>query len=323
MSDFQLNTELLRDQVATGVSTREAFGQEIVRLAEANEDIVVVNADLVNSLKLGEFAKKFPQRLIQVGVAEQNMAGIGLGLANYGKIPFITSFAAFSPGLNWSQLRLAAQTNANIKVISSHYGLNIGEDGASAQMLEDLAMIRVLPNFEVITPADSIQTKQALAYAAGKNGPIYIRLTREAYPVIYRDDYVFKPGIADLLTTGSSATLVATGSMVATALDIAKTLAERGKSLEVINLHTVKPLDAGTIIRSLQKNGRLITLEEHQLAAGMGSAVLEEVTGKVKIDSYLAIGCQDRFGQSGSKADLLSEYGLDEQSILRRIAEFL
>jgi transketolase len=323
MSDFELNRELLRGQEVAGVSTREAFGQEIVRLAEANQDIVVVNADLVSSLKLGEFAKKFPQRLIQVGVAEQNMAGVALGLANYGKIPFITSFAAFSPGLNWSQIRLAAQSNANIKVISSHYGLNIGEDGASAQMLEDLAIMRVLPNFEVITPADSIQTKEALAYAAGKKGPVYIRLTREAYPVIYRDDYVFKPGAADVLSTGSSATLVATGTMVATAINIAQILAERGKSLEVINLHTVKPLDAGAIIASLLKTGKLITLEEHQLAAGMGSAVLESITGKVKIDRYLGIGCEDRFGQSGSKAELLAHYGLDEQSILRRITEFL
>ncbi len=323
MSDFELNRKFLREQEVAGVSTREAFGQEIVRLAEGNEDIVVVNADLVNSLKLGEFAKKFPQRLVQVGVAEQNMAGVALGLANYGKIPFITSFAAFSPGLNWSQLRLAAQSNANIKVISSHYGLNIGEDGASAQMLEDLAIMRVLPNLEVITPADSIQTKQALAYAASKKGPVYIRLTREAYPVIYNDDYNFTPGAADLLTTGSSATLVATGTMVGTAISIAKTLAARGKSMEVINAHTVKPLDADTIISSLQKTSRLITLEEHQLAAGMGSAVLEAITGKVKLDSYLAIGCEDRFGQSGSKDELLAHYGLDEQSILRKITEFL
>jgi transketolase len=312
---------MLNSDFSQTEATRTGLGDELTAHAD-NKDLVVVNADLPSSLKLDKFIEAAPERYIQVGVAEQVMASIGTGLALYGKIPFITSFAAFSPGLNWSQLRLAAMSKANLKVASSHYGLNVGEDGASAQMLEDVALMRTLPNFAVVTPADYTQARQAVRAAIQHLGPIYLRFTRSKYPVIFAEDSEFQIGKAQLLKEGSELTIVATGTMVYPGLQIVEKLAAAGVSAELINLHTVKPLDKETILNSVNKTKRLVTMEEHQIMGGMGSAVLEALAGETNYKSLL-LGIEDAFGTSGEGMAVVAEYGLDSESLLQRIRNFL
>ncbi len=296
-------------------ATREAFGEEIVRIAEENEKVVVVNADLPGSLKLDEFIKKFPDRYIQVGVAEQAMASIGTGLALAGKIPLITSFAAFSPSLNWSQIRLAASTNINLKIISSHYGVNVGEDGSSAQMLEDVALMRVLPNMTVTTPADSNQTKLALIEVIAHEGISYLRLTRSKFPVIYEENSSFSLTSANHLSSGDDLTLVATGSTVYEALLAVQELKDKGITVDLFDVHTVKPLDVRQIRESLNKTGKLLVVEEHQIACGLGSAILESLDDHNF--KHKLLGVNDQFGQSGNGMELMQYYGIAADSIAK------
>lgn len=303
-------------------ATREAFGEAIVDLAERNESVVVLNADLEGSLKLEKFRKKFPDRIFQVGVAEQALAGIGTGLALYGKVPFITSFAAFSPGLNWSQIRLAVISEANLKVASSHYGLTVGEDGPTAQALEDVALMRVLPKMLVLNPADANQTVQALAALAKHQGPGYIRFTRAKLPVFLRAESSFEVGVPQLLREGYEATVVATGSSVFETLIAAAELAQKGVELEVFNLHTIKPIKPELLRKSLEKTGKLITVEEHQIAGGAGSAVLEALASS-GIPQTLQIGMDNEFGTSGSGSEIVKNFELDSTGIAAKISNFL
>lgn len=329
MNNDYLVVNYLDEQALEKRATREGLGDALVTAAETNAQVSVINADLPSSLRLEEFAQKFPERYVQVGVAEQLMAGVGTGMALYGKIPFITSFAAFSPGLNWSQIRLAAMSEANLKVASSHYGLNVGEDGASAQMLEDVALMRVLPNFKVVTAADYNQAKQTVAAAIAHEGPVYLRFTRSKYPVFMSPDAEFVLGKAQLLRTGTAATVVVTGSLVYETLQAAAALAEAGIELEVINLHTVKPVDIETLEESIAKTGKLVTVEEHAIAGGMGSAVLEAlvrsaaVSGSAFDHPALLIGVDDKFGTSGNGEQVLAAYGLDRKSLQVKIQDFL
>lgn len=248
----------------TKKSIRAGWGEGIVQVARKNPDVVVLNADLPGSLKLEGFIHEFSERYFQVGVAEQNMAGIATGMAHAGKIPFITSFAAFSPGLNFSQIRLAAMSHLPLKVVGSHYGLNVGPDGASAQMESDIAMMRALPDVRVLSPADYNQAIQMVAAMADGAGVDYIRVTRADFPV-FLDDTPIEIGKAQKLLEGEDITIIATGSMVYEALQVAQSFIAEGKSVDFLNIHTIKPLDSESIITSVQKTHRVVVIEEHNV----------------------------------------------------------
>jgi transketolase len=301
---------------------RNGFGEAVVELGEENEDIVVLNADLPGSLRVPAFEEKFPERTYQVGIAEQAMAGIGTGLALYGKIPFITTFASFSPGINWANIRTAAMSHANLKIASSHYGLNVGADGASAQMLADIALMRVLPNMVVLSPADFNQTKQAISAAAEHDGCVYIRFTREKFPVFLKAEVDFEIGKAQVLKEGKDITVLATGSVVYEAVKTVEALEEKGVDAELINIHTVKPIDKEAIVRSVKKTGKMATIEEHYNAGGMGSAAIEAISQESPVPT-LQLGVDDEFGRSGDGFEVMKAYGLHRDSFVERIEKFV
>lgn len=253
------------ENALTKKSIRAGWGEGIVQLARKNSNVVVLNADLPGSLKLEGFIHEFPDRYFQVGVAEQNMAGIATGMAHAGKIPFITSFAAFSPGLNFSQIRLAAMSHLPLKVVGSHYGLNVGPDGASAQMESDIAMMRALPGVRVFSPADYNQAIQLVATMAEGEGVDYIRVTRADFPVFLEPSSPLEIGKAQKLLDGEDMTIIATGSMVYEALQVAQEFIAAGKSVDFLNIHTIKPLDRESIIASAQKTGKVVVIEEHNV----------------------------------------------------------
>lgn len=252
------------ESALTKKSLRAGWGDGIVSLASKNPNIVVLNADLPSSLKLEKFIAQFPERYIQVGVAEQNMAGIASGMALAGKIPFITSFAAFSPGLNFSQIRLAAMSHLPLKIIGSHYGLNVGPDGASAQMESDIALMRSIPSIRVFSPADYSQTMQLIETIGGNLTTDYVRVTRADFPV-FLDETDFDIGKAQKLLEGGDITIIATGSMVYESLMVAKELIAIGKMVDFLNIHTIKPLDRESIILSASKTKKVVVIEEHTI----------------------------------------------------------
>jgi transketolase len=247
------------------LSSREGFGQGLVEAAQQSAQIVGLCADLTSSLKMSRFAELFPERFFQVGVAEQNMAGIASGLALAGKIPFITSFAAFSPGLNFSQIRLAAMSHLPLKIIGSHYGLNVGPDGASAQMESDIALMRSIPTVRVFSPADATQTAQMIEKIGAENTTDYIRVTRAEFPLFLDSSIDFEIGKAQKLLDGTDITIIATGSMVYESLMVARELIDSGKTVDFLNIHTIKPLDVESIILSAAKTKRVVVIEEHNI----------------------------------------------------------
>ncbi len=301
---------------------RGGFGEGIVQIGELNKDVVVLNADLPGSLKLEKFIECFPDRYIQVGVAEQNMAGIATGFARYGKIPFITTFAAFSPGVNFSQIRLAAMSHLNFKIVGSHYGLNVGKDGASAQMNSDIAMMKALPGMTIINPADFNQAVQAVHALSAHEGMSYLRVTREKFPVFMEESGRFEIGKAQKLMDGSDVTIVATGSTVYESLMLGNKLFENGTSVDFLNMHTIKPLDIDSVIKSVEKTGKLVTIEEHNIIGGMGESLVSLVATRKPVHS-LMLGVEDVFGESGTHADLWKKYGLDRNSLLDKVSAFL
>ncbi len=298
---------------------RDGFGEALLKLGEMNKDVVAVSADLAESTRCLEFGKKYPTRFFEVGVAEQNMAGIGAGLALEGKIPFICSFAVFSPGTNWEQIRVSVCYNqANVKIISSHAGLNVGEDGATHQALEDLAIMRVLPNMTVIAPCDYNETQKAVLAAAKIKGPVYIRYGRAKCPVITDVKTHFTIGKANIMRQGKDVTIIACGPMVAEALIAAEELAKKKIQAEVINCHTIKPIDKATIIKSAKKTGKVVTIEEHQVNGGLGSAVAEVLSQHYPVPIKI-IGMPDKFGESGTAKQLLDKYGLNAKNLINQI----
>ncbi|MFA5127119.1 MAG: transketolase family protein [Patescibacteria group bacterium] len=302
-----------------GKSTRAGFGEALLALAQKNKDIVVVSADLAESTRLQAFAKKFPQRFIEVGVAEQNMMGVAAGLALSGKIAVAASFAVFSPGRNWDQLRISVcYSDANVKIIGSHAGLSVGEDGASHQALEDIAITRCLPNLTIISPADYIEAKKATMAMLKIKGPVYLRLTRPDTSIFTTEKTPFKIGQANILLKGKDATLVAHGPILSEALQAAHILSKEKISVEIINCHTIKPLDTKTILRSAQKTRAVITLEDHQINGGLGSAVAELLSEKLPTPLW-RLGAHDTFGESGDYKQLWQKYGIDSQSIISHI----
>lgn len=305
-------------------STRDGFGDGIILAGRENENVVVLTADLEDSIRVSKFKEEFPKRFIEVGIAEQNMAGIAGGLALSGKIPFITSFAVFNPGRNWEQIRLSVSyQNTNVKVVGSHAGLSACADGGSAQALEDIALTRVLPNLTVINPLDYFEVIKATVAAAKHKGPIYLRIYREETPVITTKDSPFEIGKAYTLIEGKDITILSTGPITYEALEAAKQLKAKYKiSAEVISCSTIKPLDEKTILESIAKTKKVVTLEEHNVMAGFGGAVCELLSEKHPIP-VTRIGVEDKFGQSGTYKELKDKYGISSHHITKKILDLL
>ena len=297
--------------------TRSGFGQGLLEIAKQNENIVALCADLTGSLKMGAFKEKFPQRFFQVGIAEANMMGIAAGLANAGKIPFTGTFANFSTSRVYDQLRQSiAYSNKNVKVCASHAGLTLGEDGATHQTLEDLGMIRMLPNFTVINPCDYEQTKSATLAIAKHQGPVYLRFGRPAWPVFMKNK-PFEIGKAIKLIEGTDVTIFATGHMVWKSIEAEKELEQQGISAEVINIHTLKPLDEQAILKSINKTKCVVTAEEHQITGGLGDAVAQTIVKNHLVPQEF-VAVEDRFGESGKPEELLEKYGLGVKDIVEK-----
>lgn len=305
------------------VATREAYGKALVELGRENKDIVVLDADLAKSTKTINFGKEFPDRFFDMGVAEQNMLGTAAGLAAAGKIPFASSFAVFATGRAYDQVRQSICYPAlNVKIAASHAGITVGEDGASHQALEDLALMRVLPNMTVFVPADGPSTVAAVRAAVEINGPVYIRLGRSKVPVIYRDGLQFDPGKAIRLREGKDLTLIACGIMVDKALKAAAELEKEGISAAVLDMHTVKPLDVAAVIEAARNTGAVVTAEEHSVIGGLGAAVAETLGESLPVP-LMRVGIPDVFGESGKPEELLEKYGLTVANIIAAARDVL
>ena len=297
------------------IATRDAYGEALAELGAVNENIVVLEADLSKSTKTSDFKKVYPERHFNMGIAEQNMLGVAAGFAAAGKIPFASSFAVFATGRAYDQIRNSiAYPNLNVKIAATHAGLTVGEDGGSHQMLEDIALMRALPNMTVIVPVDGIETKQAIKAAAEYEGPVYIRMGRPKVPVLFDENYTFEIGKGVVLKEGTDVTLVGTGIMVSKAVEAAELLAAEGISAAVVNISTIKPLDAELIIAQAQKTGAIVTCEEHNIYGGLGSAVAEVLVENCPVP-MARVGVADKFGESGLPDELLEKYGLTAANI--------
>lgn len=300
-----------------GAAQRNYYGKALARLAKEKDDVVVLDADLAGSTKTSEFKKAAPERFVEVGIAEQDMIGVASGLAASGKTVFASTFAVFATGRCWEQIRLAvAYPKQNVKIVSTHCGISVGEDGASHQALEDIAIMRAIPNMVVISPADAHQAYAATMAIAEERGPCYMRLGRADFPLIYPEDVKFEIGKADILREGSDVTLIGTGQMVSYCLDAAKALSEEGISAEVINISTIKPLDADAVIGSVKKTGCAVTAEEHSIIGGLGSAVAEAISESCPVP-LVRVGTKDTFGESGKAEMLMEKYGLTAKDIVK------
>ncbi|MBO4899248.1 MAG: transketolase family protein [Lachnospiraceae bacterium] len=306
------------------IATRESYGNALVEVGKENPNVVVLDADLANATKTGVFQKEFPDRHIDCGIAECNMTGIAAGLSTCGKIPFISSFAMFAAGRNYEQVRNSiGYPHLNVKIGATHAGITVGEDGASHQCLEDIALMRTIPGMTVIVPADDTEARAAVHAAVDYVGPVYLRFGRSAVPVINDPaTYKFEMGKGVVLREGKDVTIVATGIMVANALDAAEALAAEGIDAEVINIHTIKPLDEDLIIKSATKTGKVVTAEEHSVIGGLGSAVCDCLSAKHPVPVY-KIGINDQFGESGSAGALVEKYGLDAAGVAKSVKGFL
>ncbi|MBV9349801.1 MAG: transketolase family protein [Patescibacteria group bacterium] len=317
----------LSDQVFTdGIGkapTRDGFGKGSVEAGKKDDRVVVLSADLAESTRAEWFKKEFPERFIEVGVAEQNMATVAAGLANYGKIPFITSYAAFSPGRNYEQIRTTTALNdVPVKVCGMHAGISVGPDGATHQMLEDIALMRAMPNMTVIVPADAEEGRKATYAAAFTGKPAYLRFARDKTAVFTTPDTPFEIGKAYYLWKGEKpkVAIIGCGHLLYDALLAAKTLQEAGIQVSVINSHTIKPLDTGTILAAAKEAGAIVTVEEHQAAGGLGSAIAEFLSETHPVlMRFIAI--KDRFGQSGEPSELMKEYGLTAEDIAQAVRD--
>lgn len=303
-------------------ATREGFGEAILLLGKAERRVVVLTADLGESMKVEDFEKMYPERFFQVGVAEQNLMGVAAGMALSGKIPFAVSYAVFNPGRNWDQLRCSVcYTNANVKVVGGHTGISVGEDGATHQALEDIAMVRVLPQMTVVVPADYEQAKKATLAVASHTGPVYLRLTRPKTACFTTAATPFEIGRAQVMREGGSVSIFACGPLVYEAMMAAEMM--KGEvEVEVVNVHTIKPLDNETILRSAKKTGRVITLEEHQVNGGLGGAVAE-LLGEKLPTKMIRMGMKDSFGESGEAEQLWSKYELDREGVSKMIKKIV
>ncbi len=323
VTEQKLNPKLF-DADVEKVPIRNGFGEGLLQAGTNDERVVGLCADLTESTKMLAFAEKFPKRFIEMGVAEQNLAATASGMAAIGKIPFLTSYAVFSPGRNLEQIRTnICYNDRNVKIVGSHAGVSVGPDGGSHQALEDIAIMRVLPRMRVLVPADSIEALKATLAAAKNDGPVYIRLAREKTSVVTTSDSPFQFGKANLLWDhdNPSVAIIACGPLVYNSLVAAKKLEDEGLHVLVLNLHTVKPIDIEAIISVAKKAGRVVTAEEHQIAGGMGSAVAEVLAVNYPVPMEF-IGVHDQFGQSGKPEELVEHYGMGVKSIMEAAKRF-
>lgn len=296
--------------------TRSGFGEGLHELGKTNPNVVGLCADLTGSLKMDAFQKDFPERFFQVGIAEANMIGMAAGMTIGGKIPFTGTFANFSTGRVYDQIRQSvAYSNKNVKICASHAGLTLGEDGATHQILEDIGMMKMLPNMTVIVPADFNQTKQATIAIAEHEGPVYLRFGRPVMPIFVKPDADFQIGKADVLTEGKDVTIIACGHLVWKSIEAAQQLEKEGIHAEVINMHTIKPLDIQAILKSVQKTGCVVTAEEHMIAGGLGESVAQVLTRNLLAPQEF-VAVNDTFGESGTPMELMTKYGIDTANVV-------
>lgn len=320
MSELYLNPKIGHDDIESE-PTRKGFGRGLKRAGEINEQVVALCADLTESTQMSLFREAFPKRFVEIGVAEQNLVTVASGMAAMGKIPFTSSYAAFSPGRNWEQIRTTVALNDQpVKIVGSHAGISVGPDGATHQMLEDIALMRVLPNMVVVAPGDSAEAEKATLAIAGNGRPSYIRLAREATPVFTTEKTPFEIGKAYVLREGKDVTLLGTGTMTYQCLIAAQMLEKDGILAEVIHVPTIKPLDEATILASVKKTNLALTIEEAQAAAGFGGAVAELLSEKHPV-RLARLGMQDRFGESGAPNELLEHFQLTGKHIAYAIHE--
>lgn len=302
------------------IATREAYGKALAKIGQENDNIVVLDADLSKSTKTADFKAVCPERFINMGIAEGNMMSVAAGMAACGKIPFASTFAVFATGRAFEQIRNSiCYPKLNVKVCATHAGITVGEDGASHQSVEDISLMRSIPNMVVISPSDAVETEAAIEAIVKYNGPCYVRLGRSAVTVINDNaDYKFEIGKGVTLREGKEATIIATGVMVEAALEAFNVLAEEGIKVRVVNMHTIKPIDEEAIISAARETGLIITAEEHSVIGGLGSAVAEVVTGNCPVP-VLRVGIKDVFGESGKPAELLKAYGLTAEDIVKAV----
>lgn len=305
------------------IATRESYGNALVELGQEHENLVVLDADLAGATKTGTFQKAFPERHIDCGIAEANMAGIAAGLATCGKVPFMSSFAMFAAGRAFEQVRNSiGYPHLNVKIGATHAGISVGEDGATHQCNEDIALMRTIPGMVVINPCDDVEARAAVKAAYEYVGPVYMRFGRLAIPVINDEaSYKFEIGKGIVMREGKDVTIIATGLCVNESLEAAKMLVADGIDAEVINIHTIKPLDEELVISSAQKTGKVVTVEEHSVIGGLGSAVCDVLSEKAPT-KVMKIGVYDRFGESGPAVELIKKYELDAESIYKKVKAF-
>lgn len=301
------------------IATRQSYGEKLAKLGEENKNIVVLDADLSEATKTNIFAKQFPDRFIDVGIAEQNLMGIASGLAAYGKIPYVSTFAAFAAGRSYDQIRSSiCYPNLNVKICATHSGMTVGEDGATHQMLEDLSLMRTLPNMQVFSPSDDIQTKWIIEEVSKIQGPVYVRLARVPTPIIYDEKQKFEIGKMIQLGEGTDATIFATGVMVAEGLKAQKELAKEGIDVRIIDVHTIKPIDKEMIVKCAKETKKIITIEDHSIIGGLGSAICEVLSEEYPT-KVVRMGMKDRFGKSGKAEQLLKYFKMDSQAIIDEV----
>jgi transketolase len=305
------------------VPTRNGYGEGVVELGQTDQNVVVLTGDLAGSTKAADFQKKFSDRFIEVGIAEQNMMGIAAGLAIAGKTPFISSYAVFSPGRSWDQLRVSVcYSNLNVKIAGAHTGISVGPDGATHQALEDIAITRVLPNLTVVVPCDYVETKKATIALGQMQGPAYFRFAREKTPVMTTAETPFRVGKAEIFKEGSQVALIGSGPVLYNGLMAAMELEKEGISVLVINNHTIKPIDSETIVWAAKLTGAVVTLEEHQIMGGCGSAVAEVLAQNYPVPMEM-VGVSDHFGESGEPNELIEKYGMGKDNIKQAIKKVL
>ena len=305
----------------SNIATRDAYGKALVKLGQTNEKVVVLDADLSKSTKTNDFYKAYPNRFFNMGIAEQNLIGAACGLATAGKIPFASSFAMFATGRAFEIIRNSvAYPKLNVKICATHAGITVGEDGASHQSIEDMAIMRAIPNMTVLVPADGIEAEQMILEAAKVHGPMYVRLGRSAVPTIFDENYKFKIGKGAVIREGNDATIIACGIMVYEAIQAAETLKSEGLDVRVINMSTIKPIDRELIIKAAEETKAIITAEEHSIIGGLGSAVSEVVSEECPV-VVKKVGVKDVFGESGTPAELLKKFGLTADEIVKATRE--
>ena len=305
------------------IATRDAYGETLAELGGEDPRIVVLDADLSGSTKTGVFAKKFPERFFNMGIAEANMVGTAAGLAAVGRVPFVSTFAIFAVGRAWEQVRQSvAYPKANVKIVATHGGVTVGEDGGSHQSVEDVAIMRAVPNMTVIVPADGVETKAAIRAVAAYKGPVYVRLGRNKVPTVFPADYRFEIGKGTELVAGTDLTFVTTGLMTAQAVAAAEQLKKEGVSARVVHIGTVKPLDQEIIVRAARETGAIVTAEEHSIVGGLGSAVAEVLAEQCPVP-LKRVGVNDRFGTSGKAEELLKYFGLTAEHLVEAGRELL